>query len=795
MYSLVGGEQVVVKRGNDTVLRFDENEDTEVAAPNNVVIQAHQGDVNLISTNGKIRIHGAIELGGSDLSGTISDTMDSAGSAGLLSALSVVNGTVKIGASRVVHEGRTDLNGTFTTGNGPIQLGWSWEDKIDVRGTIKGQTALYFGGAVDDENKISLIVDEPTSAYRTIRLPDASGRLVVTAQTPLTISDVGKVILNQSQITTVGALEAGSILPTFGDINIGNSALMAQELTVHGSSRLEGPVLGEVPIFFGRNSTLAADGFVTAFNLRAPSWNNTIYIPDSNGTFVVSVSNPHGFQLSKRGHFEFNYTTFNKTGWLNAGRIIPGFGDINIADESVSANSYRIQSYANSLTLGTVDAMFNTSDPIGYGIRIRSADGDNSSSVTEEAQGRYIHVLAGSATQTNVAGGAVYIAGGASAGGNSTGGDVIVSGGAGEGSDTAGGSIKLTSGTGANQTSGKLTLTTGLSVDASSGDVSISSGQAQGGSGGAISLKVGVGDTGTGGDLSLHAGKTTANNAAGGNIAITAGEASSAIVGTGGEVQISGGSGGFEGGAVSVTSGVGTADDSGSMTIATANSGSSGESGNMTVSTGSTTSGVSGGIAVSTGDSSDTSGGVSILTGDASGGSTGDISFTSGDATDGAGGAISMSVGDGNTGPGGAVTVTAGKTTADSAAGGALTLKAGIGEGNIGSEGGAVSIQGGLGANTGGAVSVTSGVGTADDSGSMTIATADSGSSGESGNMTVSTGSTTSGVSGGIAVSTGDSSDTSGGSAFSQATLPVGPRAISASRPATRLMVRGVRSP
>ena len=90
----------------------------------------------------------------------------------------------------------------------------------------------------------------------------------------------------------------------------------------------------------------------------------------------------------------------------------------------------------------------------------------------------------------------------------------------------------------------------------------------------------------------------------------------------------------------------------------------------------------------------------------------GDGAFTveTGIATGGAGGAISLSVGDGNTGPGGAVTVTAGKTTADSAAGGALTLKAGIGEGNSGSEGGAVSIEGGLGANTGGAVSVTSGV-------------------------------------------------------------------------------------
>ena len=41
------------------------------------------------------------------------------------------------------------------------------------------------------------------------------------------------------------------------------------------------------------------------------------------------------------------------------------------------------------------------------------------------------------------------------------------------------------------------------------------------------------------------------------------------------------------------------------------------------------------------------------------------------DIDGGAGGAISLSVGDGNTGPGRAVTVTAGKTTADSAAGGA----------------------------------------------------------------------------------------------------------------------------
>ena len=77
---------------------------------------------------------------------------------------------------------------------------------------------------------------------------------------------------------------------------------------------------------------------------------------------------------------------------------------------------------------------------------------------------------------------------------------------------------------------------------------------------------------------------------------------------------------------------------------------------------------------------------------------------------------ISLSVGDGNTGAvygGDAVTVrfpwlgdgnTDHREAADSAAGGALTLTAGIGDGSSGAVGGAVSIAGGVGANTGGAV-------------------------------------------------------------------------------------------
>jgi len=480
VYSLVGGEQVVVKRGNDTVLRFDDNENTEVSAVNDVKIESRDGDVSLVSASGKIRIMGAIEFGGSDLTGTIANSVGSTGSVDL-SALSVVNGTVKLEAPNIVHFGRTDFNGTFTVGNGVIQLGWNANDKIDMRGTTSRQ--LMFGGTEDNDHKISLVVDEPTSKWRTIKIPDANGRLVVSASVPLSISSSGEMELNQSLITTVGALEKGSILPTFGDINIENTALKASELTVRKTTRLEGPVWGEIPIHFARDATLGTDGFVTNFYLKYPTANNTINIPDSNGTFTVTVSNPDGFQLNAGGHLEFNYTTFNTTGWLNDGRIIPGFGDLNVADESISANSFRIQNFDGqwessewgdvyggggdkfvggtySYTMGTIDSMFNTSDPVGYGVKIASADGVHNANTTEEAQGRYIHILAGAANSSDVSGGAVYIFGGETTGSGdeSAGGDVIISGGAGGSLNAAGGSIKLTSGTGANQTSGDIAL-------------------------------------------------------------------------------------------------------------------------------------------------------------------------------------------------------------------------------------------------------------------------------------------------------------------------------------------------
>ena len=57
----------------------------------------------------------------------------------------------------------------------------------------------------------------------------------MSAQDPLLITKKGEMQLNQSKIDTVGALKAGSILPSFGNIDIGwgeGSELKAGTLTI-----------------------------------------------------------------------------------------------------------------------------------------------------------------------------------------------------------------------------------------------------------------------------------------------------------------------------------------------------------------------------------------------------------------------------------------------------------------------------------------------------------------------------------------------------------------------------------
>ena len=138
------------------------------------------------------------------------------------------------------------------------------------------------------------------------------------------------------------------------------------------------------------------------------------------------------------------------------------------------------------------------------------------------------------------------------------------------------------------------------------------------------------------------------------------------------------------------------------MTIATANSGSSGVSGDMALTTGESASGGDGGVYGGDGQRDWRRGGCDFQ----------------------------HERGGWQHRRRRAVTVDGARPPLTAPREGALTLTAGIGDGSSGAVRWRRVHRGGVGANTGGAVSVTSGATTADDSGSMTIATANSGSSG-----------------------------------------------------------------
>jgi hypothetical protein len=194
------------------------------------------------------------------------------------------------------------------------------------------------------------------------------------------------------------------------------------------------------------------------------------------------------------------------------------------------------------------------------------------------------------------------------------------------------------------------------------------------------------GNTGKGGSVQINAGNSLATVAVGpfhgdgGSVSLIGGNAStSAINGAGGEVLLTGGTGGFgtgAGGDVTATAGDGVG-------------ASGGAGGNINLNAGNYTG-----------------------SGSAAGGN---ISLTSGTSTNGAGGNISVIANNAATaGGGGAVTVTAGNSAGggDSSDGGSITATAGNATGSSAGNGGSVLINGGTGPSNGGAITITGGQGT-----------------------------------------------------------------------------------
>ena len=205
--------------------------------------------------------------------------------------------------------------------------------------------------------------------------------------------------------------------------------------------------------------------------------------------------------------------------------------------------------------------------------------------------------------------------------------------------------------------SGALSFTSGTTSRGASGSITLATGTATSGKGGNIVLSVspgtaGIDPTDTGGDVIVRAGDSTAAS------------------GTG------------SGGAISLTTGLGTERSSGDFVVHTSNAGSSGVSGKL-----------------------------SFTSGTSSAGNSGLISMVTGAATNGKAGSFEASVQIGKTGDGGDIVMTAGETC-DDARGGAISMTAGKGNGAAGGNGAFVRLIGGVGtSSSGGAVSISSGKG------------------------------------------------------------------------------------
>jgi hypothetical protein len=126
---------------------------------------------------------------------------------------------------------------------------------------------------------------------------------------------------------------------------------------------MKGPILGNTPFTFGGNANASsiAAGVHTSFVLRSASGENSIFIPDANGTLAVSVTTP--LTMDDMGRVELNFTQLESISCSIVG---------NLSDSALVAV------YNNgSATQGRII------NPKGSGVRLTSPVGNASSTIAE----------------------------------------------------------------------------------------------------------------------------------------------------------------------------------------------------------------------------------------------------------------------------------------------------------------------------------------------------------------------------------------------------------------------------
>ena len=213
------------------------------------------------------------------VTGTLTGTLATAAqgnvtSLGTLSALTVDN--VSINGTTIGHTSDTDL---LTLADGVITVaGEISVTTLDIGGTNVASTAAELN-----------IVDGNTSATSTTLV--AADRVVVNdagTMVQVAMSDFETFMESNldtlSSVTTVGALDAGSITSNFGNINIGSSTITTTGAITGGSA-----VIDNITVNGNTISSTNSNGNVTI----DPNGTGTV---DLNSSRITSVSDPTGAQ-------------------------------------------------------------------------------------------------------------------------------------------------------------------------------------------------------------------------------------------------------------------------------------------------------------------------------------------------------------------------------------------------------------------------------------------------------------------------------------------------------------------
>jgi len=270
----------------------------------------------------------------------------------------------------------------------------SWDNKA-----ISGDITLGTDGAVAIVSGVVVNADINASAAIEI------SKTALVAGTGITLStNTLNVDAAQTQITSVGALDAGSITSNFGTINTGASAITTTGLISGGSLDIDDVLINGTTIGHTDDTDLitVANGALTLAGTLTVSGNTTLNsgILDVKNAGTASVvrlycetSNAHYSELKADSHSNFsgnatltlpvatgtlvgtgNLTAIVATGALNAGSITSGFGTIDTGSSNITTTG--TVSTGNLTVTGTTTTVNSTIltvvDPI---IHLQTATG------------------------------------------------------------------------------------------------------------------------------------------------------------------------------------------------------------------------------------------------------------------------------------------------------------------------------------------------------------------------------------------------------------------------------------